>query len=193
MHPNKRLALNNKLTYLVIGVLFSCFLLAFFLALVPELPDFPSSLDTWPWFVCAWNLAGPMMFVVVFRIHTLRELHRVVQRQDPIVGVTPWVRFWFGAAIIFGLATIVGLLWTYLGGQGAQVPLSASILALAPIIAWVMLISLSLSLFRMRRKYPESIRVHLERARRIHEWLLVPSSLVFFIFTGLYSFVILVS
>lgn len=192
MHATKRLALNNKLTYLSIGALFSCFLLAFFLALVPALPSFPRSLDKWP-FVCAWNLAGPMMFVVVFRIHTLRELHRVVQRQEPIVGVTPWVRFWFGAAIIFGLATIVGLLWTYLGGQGAQVPLSASILALAPIIAWVMMISLSLSLFRMRRKYPESIRAHLDRARRIHEWLLVPSSLVFFIFTGLYSFVILVS
>jgi len=193
MRTARKLILNNKLAYLSIGALVFWFLLAFLLALVPELPSFPSSPDRWQWFVSSWNLAGPIMFIVVFRIHTLRELHNIIQRQKPTVGVTPWVRFWFGAAIVFGLATLLSVLWAHFGSQSAPTSLHASVLTIVPIIAWALLVYLSISLFRMREKCSKSMLNPLKKARPIHNWLLVPSSLVFFIFTGLHSFVILVT
>ncbi len=192
MEDVKRLALNNRLTYASFSVLFFFFLLSFFGTLLPMLPNFPTSVDRWPLFVTSWNLAGPLMFIVVFRIHVLRELHRTVQKQETIIGVTPWVRFWFGAAALFGFATIAALSWAVFGGVESPIPVSSLILSLVPVISWLIIVAETRSLFLMRGKCTKRTHGPLVDARKTHEWLLVPSSLLFFIFTGLYSFVILV-
>ena len=191
MNDVKRLNLNNRLTYASFAVLFFFFLLAFFGTLLPVLPNFPTTPDRWPLFVSSWNLAGPLMFIIVFRVHTLREVHRIVQKQGPVIGVTPWVRFWFGAAALFGFVTIAALSWAVFGGLGQPIPPYVLLVSLIPVISWLVLVASTISLFLMQKKCTKATHPILIQARNAHEWLLIPSSLVFFVFTGLYSFVIL--
>ncbi len=113
MDPAQKFRLANKLSYFAIGVLILCFLLTLVFALLPELPSYPKQLGQWRWFIASWNLAGPLMFIVVFRIHVLREMENIIKEVRPRVGVTWWVKFWFMAATFFGLITLPFLFRSY--------------------------------------------------------------------------------
>lgn len=130
------------------------------------------------------------MFIVVFRVHALRRVFKVLTRR-PAIGVTPWVRFWFGAAVFFGLATIPYLTHSFLQEEGSLH--LADFLTFATIISWALLVALSLWLSRMRSKHSNKKLKSVMRSQETHKWLLAPSSAVFFIFTGIYSFIILMT
>ncbi|KXB09663.1 hypothetical protein AKJ35_00165 [candidate division MSBL1 archaeon SCGC-AAA833F18] len=113
MRFSRKLTLNNYLSHASMLILVASFILAFLFAFAPTMPDLPQDPAQLRWFVSSWNLAGPLMFIVVFRIHALRRIFKTLMSK-PTIGVTPWVRFWFLAAMFFGLATTPYLAHSFL-------------------------------------------------------------------------------
>jgi hypothetical protein len=196
MNQVRKFKLNNNLTYLAASVLMICFLLSFILVFFPNFPAYPRELEDWRWSVTSWNLAGPLMFIIVFRIQALRHLSESIQKVRG-VGITPWVWFWFMAAVFFGVVTFPQLIRSYIDPSAFEGHSSAAVysnvLTSVTIVSWFIVIALSLSLFHMKGRYPKSVLRHLRKAQDNHRWLLAISSAVFFIFTGLSSLAILVS
>jgi uncharacterized membrane protein YhdT len=196
MDAARKFKLANKLSYFAIGVLILCFFLTLVFALLPELPNYPKQLGQWRWFVASWNLAGPLMFIVVFRIHVLREMENIIKGVQPRVGVTWWVKFWFMAATFFGLITLPFLLRSYVDPQalvspGTSAPVYTNVGVVISIVSWITLISSSIFLWCVRTRGSKGMLPYVRHARTTHRWLLVPASAVFFIFTGMFSLMVI--
>ncbi|KXB01857.1 hypothetical protein AKJ44_02060 [candidate division MSBL1 archaeon SCGC-AAA261F17] len=138
----------------------------------------------------SWNLVGPLMFIVVFRIHALRRIFKTLMSK-PTIGVTPWVRFWFLAAMFFGLATTPYLAHSFL--QNGSTFFLIDLLTLLTVVSWVLLVALTVWISRMSSKHSSRKLKRVKKSQRAHQWLLAPSSAVFFIFTGIYSFIIMLA
>lgn len=183
----QKFKLNNAIGYIAIIVLIICFTLVFTFNVLPNLPGYPAQPDEWRWYVTAWNLGGPLMFILIFRIHMLRVLGDVIRRGRATLGVTLWVKFWFVAALFFGLATLPFVFQNYAVYGAMSVYANAGIALV--IAAWFSLVASSIAFLRIRCS--KTMLPSVENARRIHRFLLAPSSIVFFIFTGLSSITIL--
>lgn len=162
-------------------------ILGFFVSLVftvlPEFPTYPSSAETWGWFITAWNLPGPLMFIMVFRIHALRVVKNRILKEKRALGITLWVKFWFTAAVAFGLLTMPFLVKAYL--SGATIPWYMTAGTAMIIAAWFALLFSTVGLINLRCS--KSMLPEIKRARKIERVLLAPSSIVFLVFTGLSS------
>lgn len=96
--------------------LIAFFFVSLIFTFLPRLPGYPTNLESWGWFITAWNLPGPLMFIIVFRVHVLRVIRERILKVEKVLGITLWVKFWFTAAIAFGLVTLPFLANVYLVG-----------------------------------------------------------------------------
>jgi hypothetical protein len=188
MDQAKKFELNEKISRAAALILICCFAVSFVFTLLPRLPDYPTAPHEWRWFVISWNLGGPLMFIMVFRLHALRVLQDVIKRGRPTLGITLWVKFWLGVAMFFGLATLSSVVHNY-STYGFSPFTYLDTGCAATIAAWLALVMCTLSLTWMK---PSKRVLHrVKRAREINRWLLAPSSLIFFVFTGLSSILML--
>lgn len=189
MDSAQEFRVNNTFAYIAAIVLIICFALVFAFSALPNLPSYPKQPDEWRWHIISWNLGGPLMFIIIFRIHTLRVLEEVIRKGRAALGVTLWVKFWFGAALFFGLVTLPFVFQNY-AVYGAMSIYANAGTALV-IFAWLSLIASSIALLRIRCS--KAMLPSVENARSVHRVLLASASIIFFIFTGLSSIVILFS
>jgi len=187
MDAAQRFRLRNDVAHLASIVLIACFFISLVFTILPRLP-FPTDPEGWGWAIASWNLAGPLMFIMVFRIHALRVIRGHVLKVKKVLGITLWVKFWFAAATIFGLLTLPFLVNTYLVG-GAWMPWYLVIGTATVVIAWFALLYSTISLLRVRCS--KAMLPAVEQARKIDRIILAPSSIVFLFFTGLSSITIL--
>jgi len=187
MDSAQKFRLNNTFAYIAAIVLIISFALVFVFIVLPNLPDYPKQPDEWRWYAISWNLGGPLMFIIIFRIHTLRVLRDIIQKGRAFLGVTLWVKFWFGAAFIFGLVTLPFVIQNYVV-HGAM-SIYANVGTALVIVAWLSLVASSIALLRI--KCSKVMLPSVENAREMHRVLLAPSSIIFLIFTGLSSITIL--
>jgi hypothetical protein len=187
MDSTQKFRLNNTFAYVAIIALVICFAWVFVFNVLPSLPGYPKQPDEWRWYITSWNLGGPLMFIVIFRIHTLRMLEEVIRKGRTALGVTPWVKFWFGVAMFFGLATLPFVFHNYAVHGAMSIHASAGTALV--IAAWFSLVASSIALLRVRCS--KAMLPSLENAKDAHRALLVPSSIIFFVFTGLSSITIL--
>lgn len=183
----QRFRLKNGVAHFASIVLIACFFISLVFTVLPRLP-FPKGSEDWGWAIVSWNLAGPLMFIMVFRIHALRVIKEHVLKAKKVLGITLWVKFWFAAAVIFGLLTLPFLVNTYLIG-GAGMPWYLSVSTFVVVIAWFALLFSTISLLRVRCS--KAMLPAVEQARKINRILLASSSIVFLFFTGLSSITIL--
>jgi len=181
VNPIERFSLNNRLSYLAMGILISCFPLALALIALPELSLNPSNLSEQRMLVSAWTSGGTLMWIVVFRIQVLHELSDSILRKQPKRGVTPWIKFWFGASLFAGLVTLFYLFQSYVGTSGGEI--HNEILTLASSAAWITLAVLSALLFRSRKRCSKGMLHKVGEAYSAHRRLLAPASLLFFFST----------
>ena len=187
MNAVQKFKLSNRAAHVASIVLIACFFLALVLTVLPRLP-FPTSLDDWGWAIASWNFAGPLMFIMVFRIHALRVIKERILKTKSVLGITLWVKFWFAAALAFGLLTLPFLADTYLIG-GALMPWHTLAGTAVVIAAWFMLLFSTISLLWV--KCSKAMLPAVEQSRKINRILLAFSSIVFLVFTGLSSITIL--
>ncbi|MFB0499989.1 MAG: hypothetical protein ACETWO_01745 [Candidatus Hadarchaeaceae archaeon] len=187
MDSTQQFKLNNTFAYIAAIVLIACFVLVFAFNILPNLPNYPKQPDEWRWYAISWNLGGPLMFIIIFRIHTLRVLGDIIRKGRVALGVTLWVKFWFGAALFFGLATLPFVFQNYVVYGATSIFANAG--AALVIFAWLSLIASSIALLRIRCS--KAMLLAVENAREVHRVLLAPASIIFFIFTGLSSITIL--
>lgn len=164
----------------------------FFISLIftflPGLPRYPTNREDWGWFITAWNLPGPLMFIIVFRVHALRVIRDHILKVEKVLGITFWVKFWFTVAVAFGLVTLPFVANVYLAGS-AGMPLHISAGVICVVLAWLTLLFSTMTLLRIRCS--KAMLPAVEQARKINRALLAPSSIVFLFFTGLSSITIL--
>lgn len=184
----QRFRLKNGVAHLASIVLIACFFISLVFTVLPRLP-FPKGSEDWGWAIVSWNLAGPLMFIMVFRIHALRVIKEHVLKAKKVLGITLWVKFWFTAAVTFGLLTLPFLVNTYFVG-GAGMPWYLSVGTATVVIAWFALLFSTISLLRVRCS--KAMLPAVGEARKINRILLASSSIVFLFFTGLSSVTILV-
>lgn len=188
MNSVKRFKLINNAGHLACIVLMVCFFISLVFTVLPRFPGYPTGLENWGWFITAWNLPGPLMFIMVFRIHALRVVRSRILKEKQILGITLWVKFWFTAAVAFGLLTLPFLANTYLVG-GAAIPWHMIAGVATVVVAWFVLLFSTISLIRI--KCSKTMLPAVEKARKIERFLLAPSSIAFLFFTGLSSITIL--
>jgi len=179
--------LKNDVAHLASIVLIACFFISLVFTVLPRLP-FPKGSEDWGWAIVSWNLAGPLMFIMVFRIHALRVIKEHVLKAKKVLGITLWVKFWFVAAVTFGMLTLPFLVNTYLIG-GAWMPWHLIVGTVVVVIAWFALLFSTISLLRVRCS--KNMLPAVEKARKINRILLAFSSIVFLFFTGLSSVTLL--
>lgn len=168
--------------------LIAFFFISLIFTFLPRLPGYPTNLESWGWFITAWNLPGPLMFIMVFRVHALRVIRERILKAEKVLDITLWVKFWFIAAVAFGLMTLPFLANVYLvGGAGMPLHMSAGIICV--IIAWFTLLFSTIALLRIGCS--KAMLPAVEQARKINGVLLALSSIVFLVFTGLSSITIL--
>lgn len=184
----QKFKLKNDVAHLASIVLIACFFISLVFTVLPRLP-FPKESEYWGWAIVSWNLAGPLMFIMVFRIHALRVINEHVLKAKKVLGITLWVKFWFAAAVTFGLLTLPFLANTYLIGS-AGMSWYLIVGTVAVIIAWFALLFSTISLLRIRCS--KAMLPAVEQARKINRILLALSSIVFLFFTGLSSVTLLV-
>jgi len=187
MNAVQKFRLKNDVAHLASIVLIACFFIALVFTVLPRLP-FPKGSEDWGWAIASWNLAGPLMFIMVFRIHALRVVRGHALKAKRVLGITLWVKFWFAAAVTFGLLTLPFIVNTYLIG-GAGMSLHLIVGTAVVIIAWFALLFSTISLLRVRCS--KAMLPAVEQARKINRIMLAPSSIVFLLFTGLSSITIL--
>jgi hypothetical protein len=193
MNSTEKFNLSNKLGYFALIVLFTCFFLMCFATLLPKFPNYPTQSGEWEWFVSNWNLAGPLLFVMVFRIHAFRAIREKAEGRTALLGITRWVKFWFAAAIVFGIMTLSFVSRSYLI-NGFQGPMYETLGVGFISISWLVLIFSSLSTSNLSTSNVKCERKALpaiKRTQKIHQRLLFPASIIFLIFTGLSSLMIL--
>lgn len=184
----KRFKLVNNASHLASAVLMVCFFASLVFTLLPVFPRYPTGSEKWGWFITSWNLPGPLMFIIVFRIHALRVMKCRIQKDKNILGITLWVKFWFIAAVAFGLLTLPFLVNTYLIG-GAAMPWYMTIGTAAVVLAWLLL--LFSSIFLVQTRCSKVMLPAVNQARKFERFMLAPSSIVFLFFSGLSSIAIL--
>lgn len=136
-------------------------------------------------FVSSWNFACTLMWIMVLRVQVFNELSDSIERKEPKRGVTPWVKFWFAASILIGAVTI-----SYVIHSFAVEPFGGltylDVFTITSVVMWIVLITLSISLFFSRRKCSKMVLSEVKRAVFVHRWVLAPSSLLFFLSTFLF-------
>jgi hypothetical protein len=174
---NKKFVLLSAAGQLSIVVLATSFLLSFFFFVLPG-----TGREEQGWFIISWNLPGPLMFISVFRIHSLRIIHEKTLGKKNVLGMTRWVRFWFLVSIMFGLLSVAFLL---ISNLGSILPLHLLLGAAMIVTLWTVLVSSTIVLFKTggNRRMLNQI----ERARERERILLALTSIVFLIFTGFSS------
>lgn len=187
MDAVQKFRLKNDAAHLASIVLITCFFISLVFTVLPKLP-FPRGPEDWGWAISSWNLAGPLMFIMVFRIHALRVIREQIVKTKQVLGITLWVKFWFAAAVAFGVLTLPFLANAYLIGW-AVMPWYLSVGTAVIIVAWLVLLVSTASLLRTRCS--KVMLPAAERARKITRVLLAPSSIVFLFFAGLSSITIL--
>lgn len=187
MDAVQKFKLANDAAHLASIVLIACFFISLIFTVLPKLP-FPRGPEDRGWATAVWNLAGPLMFIVVFRIHALRVIAERIRKAGRVLGITLWVKFWFIAAIAFGLVTLPFLANAYLA-SGALMPWYVGAGVVCVIIAWFVLFLSTVALLKI--KCSKAMLPAVEQARKIDRGLLAPSSLVFLFFTGLSSITLL--
>lgn len=185
MDQIKKFKLNNNLTYLLAGVLVFFFALTLVLVVIPNLPRYPGNPTMQRAFVSMWNFACTIMWVMVLRIQVLHKLSDLVKRKKSRRNVTPWVKFWFGASMLIGSVTIVYVLYNYAVAPAGSGSLIFDFMTIASIGAWIMLIALTISFFSIN-ECPRKMLPYLMDAKKMHRWLLTPSSVLFFFATFLF-------
>ncbi|HDI13108.1 MAG: hypothetical protein DRN83_02305 [Hadesarchaea archaeon] len=188
MKSTRMFKLSNYIGHAASVVLILCFFASLIFTVLPKFPEYPSGSEVWAWFIAAWNLPGPLMFVMVFRIHALRVVKGSILRKKDVLGITLWVKFWFVIAVAFGLITMP-FLFRACAESGAVMPWYLSTGTAAIIIAWFALLFSTAYLIRLRCS--KDMLPEVERAGRMEHLLLAPSSIVFLFFTGLSSIGIL--
>lgn len=171
--------------YFLTGVLVLCFVLTLALVVLPNLPRYPEDPSMQRAFVSSWNFACTIMWIMVLRIQVLHRLSDLVEQKKSRRNVTPWVKFWFGASMLIGSATIVYVLHNYAVAQVGSGVLIFDFMALASIAAWVALVALTISLFTVE-KCSRKMQPYITDAKIMHRWLLAPSSMLFFFATFLF-------
>jgi len=180
VEQRQKIRLNNCLSYLVSGVLIFCFVLVLVLVVLPQLPNYPNEPGERRLFVSTWNFACTLMWVTVLRIQVFNELSDLAKQKGFKRSVTPWVKFWFGASIFIGSATV-----TYVLNSFAAEPLGSStyadVLTIISVVNWIALVALSALLFLSREKCSKKALPDVRRALSAHRLLLAPTSLLFFL------------
>ncbi len=132
------------------------------------------------------------MFISVFRIHVFRIIHmkaheKILEKNHvkKMVGVTPWVSFWFFVTLILGFMGIAMLMiYSLLGIMPALMQLAT----VGIFVLWLVLICSTGLLYRT--KIDKRMLDKIEQARKRERILLVITSMVFLVFT-LYSSIVL--
>jgi len=187
MDESKKIRLNNRLTYLAIGILVFCFMLTLALVILPRLPRLPDSSNS-PGerrlFVSTWNFACTLMWAMVLRIQVFNGIFDSIKRKKARRGVTPWVKFWFIGSTLTGSATII-----YVFHSFVTAPLVSSVydvFTTISIVSWFALMVLTTLLFFSRGKCSKKVIPDVEKALPVHRRLLAPASVLFFLSTFLF-------
>jgi hypothetical protein len=175
MNSSKKIRINNYACYSTIVILTFCLALAIAIV-IPQFPKYPNKPGDKRLLVSTWNFACTLMWIMVLRLQVFNELSDYIDSKEYKRSVTPWVRFWFAASILIGLATIIYVGHSFLG-PGSLTYLDA--FTLISIVLWVVLMILSISLFLVRKKYSLEMRRDIEKAVSVHRWVVGPSSLIF--------------
>ena len=162
-------------SYSAIVILTFCLVLALAIV-IPQFPRYPNEHGDKRLLVSTWNFACTLMWIMVLRLQVFNELTDYIELKEHKRSVTPWVKFWFAASILIGLATIIYVGHSFLG-PGSLTYLDA--LSTISIAMWVILMILSISLFLVRKKYSVEMRHDVKKAVSVHRWAIGPSSLIF--------------
>jgi len=128
--------------------------------------------------VSTWNFATTLMWIMVLRLQVFNELTDYIELKEHKRSVTPWVKFWFAASILIGLATIIYVAHSFLAGSFGSLTYLDAFTAIS-IVMWVVLTGLSISLFLVRKKHSKEMLYDVKKAVSVHRWVIGPSSLMF--------------
>ena len=175
MNSTKKIRINNYASYSTIVILTFCLVLALAIV-IPQFPRYPNKPGDKRLLVSTWNFACTLMWIMVLRLQVFNELSDYIDMKEYKRSVTPWVKFWFAASILIGLATIIYVGHSFLE-PGSLTYLDA--FTVTSIAMWVALMVLSISLFLVRKKYSIEMRHDVKKAVSVHRWVIGPSSLIF--------------
>ncbi|MEW6222219.1 MAG: hypothetical protein AB1476_02705 [Candidatus Hadarchaeota archaeon] len=183
MDQIKKLKLNNTISYAATEALVVISIVALGTIVIPNLPRFPGEPSMRRAFAATWNFACTTMWIIILRVQAVNRLLDDIERKKIRRTVTPWVKFWFGASILIGSATFLYIFWTFIFGSGGSI--FFEFLAFASVVAWLILVVLSLDLLRM--KSPDGkLLPYLKHSKILHNHLLVPASVMFFLASFLF-------
>jgi hypothetical protein len=177
MDSSKKIRINNYASYLTIVILTFCLVLALAIT-IPHFPSYPNKPREQRLLVSTWNFACTLMWIMVLRLQVFNELTDYIELKEHKRSVTPWVKFWFAASILIGLATIIYVTHSFLAGPFVSLTYLDASTAIS-IVMWVVLTSLSILLFLVRKKHSKEMLYDVKKAVSVHRWVIGPSSLMF--------------
>lgn len=184
MKEGKKFDLLNSVGQYSIVLLSAAFIASFLLFVLPQFRSISAASAEQSWFLISWNIPGPLMFISVFRIHTLRVINEKISGKRNAMGITRWVRFWFMISVAFGVLSLAFLIVSNFGALPSLLALSSvGIVAL-----WLALVLSTVALLKM--KHGKEILKNIERYKTRERVLLALTSVVFLIFTGFSSIVL---
>ena len=178
MDSSKKIRINNYASYLAIVILTFCLILAIAVITIPQFPSFPNKPGEQRLLVSTWNFACTLMWIMVLRLQVFNELTDYIELKEHKRSVTPWVKFWFAASILIGLATITYVTHSFLAGPFGSLTYLDAFTAIS-IVMWVVLTGLSIALFLVRKKHSKEMLYDVKKAVSVHRWVIGPSSLMF--------------
>jgi len=152
MDSPKKIRFNNYASYLAIVILTFCLILAIAVITIPQFPSFPNKPGEQRLLVSSWNFACTLMWIMVLGLQVFNELTDYIELKEHKRSVTPWVKFWFAASILIGLATIIYVSHSFLAGPFGSLTYLDAFTTIS-IVMWVVLTGLSISLFLVRKKH----------------------------------------
>jgi hypothetical protein len=178
MDSSKKIRINNYASYLAVVILTFCLILAIAVITIPHFPRFPNKPGEQRLLVSTWNFACTLMWIMVLRLQVFNELTDYIELKEHKRSVTPWVKFWFAASILIGLATIIYVTHSFLAGPFGSLTYLDAFTAIS-IVMWVVLTGLSISLFLVRKNHSKEMLYDVKKAVSVHRWVIGPSSLMF--------------
>lgn len=168
----------GRLSILLLSVLF---FITFFVLVLPSLPSFPNSPSDFGWVIPTWNLPGPLMFILTYRIHALRVIREKALGKKLIFEIPFWVKFWLYTSLAIGFFTIS---YTCAAIALGMIPLfyPATLGGFLVYILWASLIFSTVSLTQLsyKRKFAKIIDEEREKEKK----LFYVTSAVFLVFTA---------
>ncbi|MEM3402880.1 MAG: hypothetical protein QW179_05515 [Candidatus Hadarchaeales archaeon] len=170
----------SRLGRFSIILLSAAFFATFFFFMLPTFPVLRNHIKNFGWVLPGWNLPGPLMFILTYRIHALRILREKALGKKTIFGIPFWVKFWFYTSVAISFLTIF-YVCALIALEIVPLFYPATLAGLLLDILWIALLFSTLSFSEMsyKRKFAKIIDCEREKEKK----LLYLTSVVFLLFT----------